>query len=149
MSDSEDPRWAEDPLEAAANVQRLYDSDVPFFTKDRIREAYRSLQENNERGKKAYTRDLDGKLKSYKIQTGEVFPDPDDDSEWMLVVPTCVSPSCSFYRYADLTSEAVTQSSTTFLFSICWIKSGWEEIRHTVTFTLCIALSVATSLLKR
>jgi hypothetical protein len=95
MSDSEDPRWAEDPVKEAADVQRLYDSNVPFFTKDRIREAYKSLQENNQPGKKAYTRDLDGKLKSYKIKTGEVFPDPDDDSEWMLVVPSCVSTSCS------------------------------------------------------
>ncbi|KAL2785655.1 hypothetical protein BJX66DRAFT_314426 [Aspergillus keveii] len=83
MSDNEDPRWAEDPLEAAAKVQRLYDSDVPFFTKDRIREAYKSLQENNEPGKKAYTRDLDGKLESFKIETGEVFPDPDDDLKWI------------------------------------------------------------------
>jgi hypothetical protein len=132
---------------ATAEVQRLYDSDVPFFTKDRIREAYKSLQENNEPGKKAYTRDLDGKLKRFKIKTGEVFADPDDDSEWMLVVPTCVSTPCSFYRYADLASEAATRSSTTFLFRTCWIKSG-DGIRHTVTFALCIALSVATSLLK-
>ncbi|KAL2861871.1 hypothetical protein BJX68DRAFT_13382 [Aspergillus pseudodeflectus] len=83
MSDSEGPRWDEDPLVATAEVQRLYDSDVPFFTKDRIREAYKSLQENNEPGKKAYTRDLDGKLKRFKIKTGEVFADPDDDSEWI------------------------------------------------------------------
>ncbi|KAJ0414665.1 hypothetical protein BJY00DRAFT_318582 [Aspergillus carlsbadensis] len=80
--DPENPRHDEDPIEAAADVQRLYDSDVPFFTKDRIREANKSILENNEPGKTACIRDLDGRLTRFKVETGEVVNDSKDE-EWI------------------------------------------------------------------
>ncbi|KAL3458215.1 hypothetical protein BJX64DRAFT_267025 [Aspergillus heterothallicus] len=74
----------EELSETIAQVKLLYDSDVPFFTKARIREAYDSLRANNEPGKRAYVRRLDGKLESFKIKAGEVFRYADEeDKEWI------------------------------------------------------------------
>ncbi|KAL2801864.1 hypothetical protein BJX63DRAFT_438408 [Aspergillus granulosus] len=82
-TEEDERRNEEDLTEAVASVRRLYDSSAPFFTKNRIREAYESLQESKKSGKRVHVRRLDGKLESFKIHHDRVSHVPQDGSEWI------------------------------------------------------------------
>ncbi|KAL3456210.1 hypothetical protein BJX64DRAFT_271115 [Aspergillus heterothallicus] len=83
MSDRNDERRKQNPEEAVAEVQRLYDSGVAFFTKERIREAYEGIRGIGMSETEIQVREIDGKLDTFKMKNEDVFRDPEDDSKWL------------------------------------------------------------------
>lgn len=79
-------RWAE-PLpdepktmeEAQARIDQLYESGVPFFSKEMIRFAFEQCQRKPRRGEKLYVKDITGALVEFECQTGDVKKEVDKD----------------------------------------------------------------------
>lgn len=79
-------RWAQPPHdepktmeEAQARIDLLYESGVPFFSKEMIRFAFEQCQRKPRRGEKLYVKDITGALVEFECQTGDVKKEVDKD----------------------------------------------------------------------
>lgn len=79
-------RWSEPPRdepktmeEAQARIDKLYESGVPFFSKERIRLAFEQCQRKPSRGEMLYVKDITGALVEFECQTGDVKEELEKD----------------------------------------------------------------------
>jgi hypothetical protein len=79
-------RWTEPPgdepkttEEAQERIDKLYDSGVPFFSKEMIRFAFEQCQRKPPRGEMLYTKDITGAMVQFESQTGDVRKEKEED----------------------------------------------------------------------
>jgi hypothetical protein len=57
--------------EVKARLDKVYESGIPLFTKERIRYAWEEIQREPGHGGKVFTKDIHGELVQYDVITGE------------------------------------------------------------------------------
>ncbi|KAJ6037058.1 hypothetical protein N7540_001337 [Penicillium herquei] len=80
--------WSENPPsdvpkteeEALAQIEELYQSGVPFFTKEMMREAMKEIRRPLAKGDNVYLKDMNGAMVAYQMGHGDIqeFPNADD-----------------------------------------------------------------------
>jgi hypothetical protein len=75
--------------ETQARIDELYESGVPFFSKEVIRFVYEQCQRKPRRGEMIYVKDITGALVEFECQTGDVKGENEKDGvkfEYILYV---------------------------------------------------------------
>ncbi|KAJ5356091.1 hypothetical protein N7517_010700 [Penicillium concentricum] len=76
------PRETLTSEEAKATIDRLYESGVPFFTKELIQDMWDQTKRDLSQGDTILTKDITGAIVEYEVDTGKVQPWVlDDDTE--------------------------------------------------------------------
>ncbi|CEJ58710.1 hypothetical protein PMG11_07358 [Penicillium brasilianum] len=76
--------------EAQERIDKLYESGVPFFSKEMIRFAFEQCQRKPPRGEMLYTKDITGAMVEFESQTGDVKKENEEDGdevEYILLDP--------------------------------------------------------------
>ncbi|KAJ5199860.1 hypothetical protein N7491_009343 [Penicillium cf. griseofulvum] len=73
--------------EAKATIDRLYESEVPFFTKELIQDMWNQIKQEPTSGDKVITKDITGATVGCDVDTGRVcrMRNPEDDTELVYV----------------------------------------------------------------
>ncbi|KAJ5690103.1 hypothetical protein N7462_004495 [Penicillium macrosclerotiorum] len=102
-------RWPEMPHdapqsidEAVARIDQMYESGIPFFTKDAIRSAFEQCQQEPASGKKIYLPGLDGAIVEFDTWTGESRPGTSMDGDEVKLDRLLLAPSLRYECRASL-----------------------------------------------